>query len=232
MSICQVFFRILQIVAVGALGGSAQAYELTLPALGTDINYNFHTGVPEFQISESIKTPQVLVGELLFAKGKALRLVVEGDDSPLVVYMELQGEGILDLFEDVFLGFDESLALLDADGLILAESPKNYSVGYNPDLGDSYQYGWDFNGIRDMSGLTIYGMQWNITPNLKPGKSLPDQLGLAWKVWTAGMIYVVPEPANIIMIGVAVVMIGLCRCPTGIKRSRGWHEWEKLDHEA
>lgn len=181
-------------------------FELALPSPGTDINYNFRTEVPSFTITDSGITAEVLSGELTFAQGRGLRVINKHEDFLFSAYLTLRSPGILDLFDDIFLGFDESLTLFGKDGDALGIGITNTSIGYNPDVRDTYQYCW---GFHDPSLSMIYGLKWNITQNLWPGMQLPDYLALDFQVFVGGAIFVVPEPSLSVQ-ALCIGLIGLC----------------------
>jgi hypothetical protein len=166
-----------------------------LPDFGANINYDFLAEEPLFEIANQVPVQEAIQGEVTFAEDKHLRFVPDSDLYFFHVDLVLRAEGVVYLFEPIYIRFDETLSLLDADGSISLTAPKNTSVtsaaaceSYSC---DQYHLGWDFFPTKAFS---IYGFRWSITPELIPGGELPEKLSVDTYLWGAGSILVVPEP--------------------------------------
>ncbi|HEX6962157.1 MAG TPA: hypothetical protein VF175_09840, partial [Lacipirellula sp.] len=110
----------LLLILQGICNEPCAAYEMTLPDVGTNVGYNFHTETPEFLIAESIGPEEAIRSRVTFADGKYLRTKAEADVFLFGVDIDFEAPGIADLFEPILNPFDETLSLLGKEGLPLA----------------------------------------------------------------------------------------------------------------
>lgn len=170
-----------------APGRICLAFELMLPDVGTDVNYDFFAETPQFAIAENALAQEVIQSQIMFGGGKHLR-VSESASHLIHINLILQAPGIATLFEPIFNPFDETMSLFGKFGEIIATTT-NSSRSFNA---DEYQLGWSFNFTSDVS---LRGFAWVITPSLLPGATLPDTITLAANMSAAGEVRVVPEPS-------------------------------------
>jgi hypothetical protein len=186
------------------------ALEISLPDIGTDINYDFLSQTHIFEIANSAPTQEILESEVTFTPGKHLRIPAL-PNSVFHIDLVLQAEGIRDLFDPILISFDESMSLLRKDGSVIANT-KNTSVGYYESDPDGYIFGWDFHEISDPA---VYGFRWSITPDLIQNGQLHVNLTVDTYMSGAESILVVPEPSlATIVIGSIVGFTALPRRPS------------------
>ena len=193
-------------------GERCAGLELALPAVGTNIRYDFHAQTPDFEIAHAAAPHQILDAQLTFTDHKYLRIAA-GPESFFEVDLTLRAEGILELFETSPIQFDESMSLLREDGSALATREKNSAFGYNHDFGNYVFFRWDFHALGES---IIHGLRWSISPDLIAGAELPPVVGLEIRMWSTEPIFVAPETSS-----TALIVAALLCCPTrGPRRPR------------
>lgn len=177
----------------------AMAYTLELPPIGTNIHYDFIPGQNVLQISDGTPSAQAFSAELIFSKGKHLRIIRDPQvesDYLVGIHINFHAVGIRDAFPMIHISFDESLSILKEDGSPGA-TVRNTAVGFYPDRDDEYTFAWDFHVGAEQS---IYGLKWDITPDIAAGMQLPETVSVTVYWWGAQQVLVVPEPASLALI--------------------------------
>jgi hypothetical protein len=187
----------------------AYAFEINLPAVGTNVRYDYFLAIPELPIATGVTADQAVDGQVIFADGKNLRIDL-APDSLLNIDLLFQAPGLQQLFDLQPISFNEQLSFLGQNGAI-ASIPKNSAAGYFPDTGDRIEFRWQTFVI---SQPDIYGFAWHITPDLVSGARLPDSLTLYAHLFSAEPIIVVSEPSSAAMFTVGAmpaILFMLCR---------------------
>jgi len=169
----------------------APAAEISLPAVGTNVNYDYFLGAPEFSVGTNVPSERLVHSQVTFAEGKHLHVDFQADVPTVQIDLEFTAPSLFNLFEPDVFSFDETIALLFDNGLY-GPLLRNEGVGYYTNDPDVYSYSWSFTPIGDFS---LYGLQWNISPDLKSGAALPEHVDIAIDFYANGHILVVPEPA-------------------------------------
>jgi hypothetical protein len=196
------FWGIIALLVLGFMyDQKCSAFTIALPDIGTAINYDFLAEKPVFEIASAAPAQEVIQSEVTFTQDKHLYVDI-GPGSFFHIDLVLRAQEIADLFEPLFISFNESMMLLREDGSTIANAPKNSSIGYYDDYRDKYLFGWDF---HDLSEPTIYGFRWSISPDLIPGVELPGALGAEIYMWGPASILVVPEPPYAVAVIAAII---------------------------
>jgi hypothetical protein len=187
------------------------AFEMALPSIGTNINYDFSSQTPVFVIANAALTQEVLESEVTFTNNKHLNYSAEAELHLIHIDLTLRAPQINSLFEGTYISFDEKLSLVRADGSIaaMAENSAVSSVGDCGSYCDVFTFGWDFH----LSDFSFHGFEWTITPDLLQGVDLPETITVETYMWAAGSITVVPEPASAVSATILLV------CVTAVSRS-------------
>jgi hypothetical protein len=187
------------LVLVFALGCAdlVLGVEIQLPAIGTNVNYNYATSSPELDVFTNAAPANVWQNELTFADGR--QLFVEFENVPptphaMLVEVQLHGTGLNSLFEPLLIPFDEQLTLI-TDGGTTIEVPKNTGIGYYDDDPDYYSFSWTVEPPEH--NFLISALRWNISPDLLSGATLPSTLDAQISLFANGAIRVVPEPGPV-----------------------------------
>jgi hypothetical protein len=191
---------LLAATLVSAWPGTVLAFELTLPPVGTEINFAFNPPEKLFEIAVDARSSTVLANQIAFSGDRYVQ-VGTLDPQFIVVELTLGGSDLADLMEPIWYRFDEMMSLIDSNGSVL-ETVKNSSIGYSDDR-SFYSYGWQFS---PPAGTKLSGLEWIITPALLEGVQLPSTLDLSMYMWGAPLI-VVPEPSVTPQLVVAAICV-------------------------
>jgi hypothetical protein len=190
------------------------AHQIHLPEVGTIINYDFLAQAPIFVLATEAPSSIVIKSEATFADGDHLGVISGSTIDYMGVHLTLRAPGIADLFNPLFISFDETLALVNQDGMV-SHSAENTGIGYYVDDRAQYTFSWDF---WNVSLPHLEGFKWNITPDLLPGNDLPKLLTIDAYIWGSDWLYVVPEPCSL-QLGI-IVAIGVVMIRRRVQRSR------------
>ncbi len=172
---------------------SAHAAEIGLPAIGTNVNFDYFLGTPKLNVGSNVPSERLIHSELTFAEGKHLHVAFQPGVPTVQIDLEFTAPNLVNLFEPDVFSFDETIALSNDNGVYGAPL-RNDGVGYYTDNPDIYSFSWSFSPAADFS---FYGLQWNISPDLKSGAVLPDYVDIAIDFFASGQVLVVPEPLSI-----------------------------------
>jgi len=186
------------IVAVVSMAGHCRAAVIDLPSIGTDINYNYATSIPLFQVAKSEPADDVLDSQITFAHGKYLHLDFDYEGRTVVFDLAIGSPGIVDLFEPFYIPFNETASLLLRDGTVRT-APKNYAVGWDQ-TNNWYSYRWGFE-LGSADNTDVIGLRWTIVPDLVPDAVTPQLLDARFDIFVAGTAMVVPEPTELWAVG-------------------------------
>jgi hypothetical protein len=176
-----------------------QASSITLPSVGTNVNYDYAAATPQFVVAENAPSGSLIHSEVSFADNKQLFVEFEDEQRIMQIDLRFRGHELSAQFEPILLSFDESMSLELANGGLLSAS-KNTAVGNDPADPDLYIYSWTF---RPDSDFSFRGFEWTISPDLVSGATLPASLGIEISFFASGAIVVVPEPLSVVGILIA-----------------------------
>lgn len=181
-----------------------QASSITLPSMGTNVNYDYVAATPEFVIAENAPSESLVHSEVSFADNKQLFVEFEDDQRIMQIDLRIRGHKLFGLFEPTLISFDEAISLELANGASVSAN-KNTGVGYASDDPDQYIYSWT---LRPDSDFIFHGVEWKISPDLISGANLPASLDFEISFFASGTIQVVPEPSS--EVGILIVATGFC----------------------
>jgi hypothetical protein len=204
---CVVQRFVFVVMAVAAMGPAYAAFDVALPDVGTEIQYEFRPPNNVFTIAADVPPSTVLEGKVAFGDGKFLGKVFSptyASEDFVGLTLNLHGEELRLALNDELRAFDEQASLLRPDGSAI-QTVQNSSYGYYINSDDTFTFSWDFHSLGT---LDIGGFSWRITPDVLPGRSLPETMSADFYMWGSRLV-VVPEPATASTMAGALVAAGL-----------------------
>jgi hypothetical protein len=183
---------------------ASRASEISLPNVGTNVNYDYALSTPQFVIAQDSPSEELIHSNVIFADNKRVFVEFQSDTPIVQIDLEFRGSNLYELFDPIFISFDEELSLTLDNGVVRLPI-RNTGIGYYTEDPDLYIFSWSF--FPD-SGFSFNGLQWTISPDLINGAVLPAHVGIRVSFFAAGTIWVVPEPSSVV--GMLIAGIGVC----------------------